>query len=120
MRHRRLLRPCRKRHCRRASEQSYVFGSVDFQGEARIGTFLNDFQEIVASEQGVNISPKDVNKMRLDCIGDTITLYVNGDLAVTTPVESAAEGAVGFAAGGATDGLTDIRFDNFIVYPGDR
>lgn len=103
--------------CRRAGEQEYVFGSIDFQGEARIGTFLGDMQEIVASEVGFDISPSGVNSLRLDCVGSTISLYVNGELAVTTPVETVAEGSVGFAAGGATEGQTDIRFDNFVVYP---
>lgn len=105
--------------CRYAAERNYVFGSIDFQGEAQIGTRLDDMQEIVANAQDVEITPHDMNTMRLDCIGDTISLYINGDLVVSSPVEAEAEGAVGFAAGGATDGPTDIRFDNFIVYPGD-
>lgn len=105
--------------CRRASEKNYVFGAVNFKGEARIGTYLDDFQVIEADEQGAEVSSKDVNTMRLDCIGDTITLYVNGDLAAKVTLESPTEGTVGFAAGGATEGQTDIRFDNFVVYPGE-
>jgi hypothetical protein len=56
------------------------------------------------------------NHIRFDCIGSTLTLYVNGaQVDQQTDAEYTA-GNVGLIAGTFTDVGTDILFDNFFVY----
>lgn len=102
--------------CRRAAERQYIFGDVDFEGEARIGLVTGDLQEILADEEGIAGLQEGVNHLRLDCMGNAISLYANGNLVASMEVDGPAQGAVGFASGGAGAGQTDFRFDNFIVY----
>jgi len=55
------------------------------------------------------------NHIRLDCVGNTLTLYVNGEMVATATDSSYAHGDVGLYAGTfATPGI-DILFDNFKV-----
>ena len=102
--------------CRRAAERQYIFGDVDFEGEARIGLVTGDLQEILADEEGIAGLQEGVNHLRLDCMGNAISLYANGNLVASMEVDGPEQGAVGFASGGAGAGQTDFRFDNFIVY----
>ena len=56
------------------------------------------------------------NHIRADCIGDTLTLYVNGQQVST--VQDAAftsGGDVGIFAGTYDTPGADIHFDNFVV-----
>lgn len=102
--------------CRRAAERQYIFGDVDFEGEARIGLVTGDLQEILADEEGIAGLQEGVNHLRLDCTGNAISLYANGNLVASMEVDGPEQGAVGFASGGAGAGQTDFRFDNFVVY----
>jgi hypothetical protein len=102
--------------CRRADQRQYIFGDVDFEGKARIGLVSDDMQEILADEEGIAGLREGVNRLRMDCIGNIISLYANGNLVASAEVNGPSEGAVGFAAGGIGSGQTDFRFDNFVVY----
>lgn len=55
------------------------------------------------------------NQIRLDCVGDQLSLYVNGQLLETEMDSSYTEGNVGLIAGTYDDPGTDILFDNFTV-----
>jgi hypothetical protein len=102
--------------CRRADAQNYVFADVDAEGQARVGVRTPDLQEILADETGVpGLHPGTV-RLRLDCIGNTASLFVDGVLAASAEVEGPDEGGVGFSAGGSGAGKSDFRFDNFAVY----
>ena len=56
-----------------------------------------------------------INSIRLDCIGQTLTLYVNGELVGETMNSSISSGDVGLYAGTFSVAGTDILFDNFVV-----
>ncbi len=56
-----------------------------------------------------------MNSIRLDCIGSTLSLYVNGELVDETVDETFASGDVGLYAGTFSIPGTDILFDNFVV-----
>jgi hypothetical protein len=56
------------------------------------------------------------NHIRFDCIGSTLSLYVNGNLIDQQTDNSYAEGNVGLIAGTYSQTGVDILFDNFIVY----
>lgn len=102
--------------CRRADASHYVFGDIDFNGIARIGISSVDLFDILGYEEGTASLQEGTNHLRLDCIGSTASLYVNGNLAVRAAVDGPSQGAVGFSAGRSTEGQTDFRFDNFTVY----
>ena len=57
----------------------------------------------------------DWNRLRVDCIGDHLAFYVNGVLGVERDIDVLAQGEIGLGAGGASDGFTEVRFDNLTV-----
>ncbi len=56
------------------------------------------------------------NHVRFDCVGSTLTLYVNNTQVDQQIDADYSTGNVGLLAGSFTAGGTDILFDNFIVY----
>jgi hypothetical protein len=56
------------------------------------------------------------NHIRFDCIGPTLTLFVNGTQVDQQTDSEYTTGNVGLVAGSFTTAGTDILFDNFIVY----
>lgn len=57
-----------------------------------------------------------LNRIRADCIGDTLSLYVNGQKLIEVNDAEFASGDVGLIAGTYQTAGTDIRFDHFVVY----
>lgn len=55
------------------------------------------------------------NRIRADCIGTTLTLYVNGQQLTSIDDASYAKGDVGLIAGTFDEPGADIKFDNFVV-----
>ncbi len=102
--------------CRRANPNHYVLGDIDANGIARLGTFADDLFDILGYEEGTAGLQEGTNRLRLDCIGNMASLYVNGNLVVSAEVDGPSQGSVGFAAGRSGAGQSDFRFDNFIVY----
>ncbi len=63
-----------------------------------------------AVQQGDN-----TNHLRADCVGDTLSIYANGQLLQTITDAEFADGDVGLIGGTFDDAGTDILFDNFVV-----
>jgi hypothetical protein len=55
------------------------------------------------------------NHIRADCVGDTLTLYVNGEKLAEAKDSDFTSGDVGLMAGTFDQVGVDIRFDNFVV-----
>jgi hypothetical protein len=55
------------------------------------------------------------NRITADCIGNTLTLYVNDTQLLSVQDTSLSSGDVGLIAGTFDTPGTDIHFDNFIV-----
>lgn len=55
------------------------------------------------------------NRLRADCIGNTLTLYVNDQQVLTATDTTFTSGDVGLIAGTFDEVGTDVLFDNFIV-----
>jgi hypothetical protein len=55
------------------------------------------------------------NHIRVDCVGSTISLYINGTLAESVTDSDIASGDVGLIAGTYDEPNVDIAFDNFVV-----
>lgn len=56
------------------------------------------------------------NHIKLDCVGSTITFYINGTQANSFTVTELTSGDVGLIAGTYDEPDTEITFDNFVVY----
>ena len=61
------------------------------------------------------IQPTSTNHIRADCIGSSLTLYVNGTQVATATDSEYTGGDIGLLAGTFNSPGTDIHFDNFIV-----
>ena len=55
------------------------------------------------------------NTIRADCVGSTLSLYVNGQKLDEVQDTEFASGDVGLIAGSFDTPGTDIHFDNFVV-----
>jgi hypothetical protein len=55
------------------------------------------------------------NKLRGECVGDRLALYVNGELAIESFDADISAGDVGLIAGTFEQPLTEVSFDNFLV-----
>jgi hypothetical protein len=69
-----------------------------------------DVQTSEAIKQGAAL-----NHLRADCIGDSLTLYINGQKVANVTDSTLTKGDVGLIAGTYSKPGTDILFDNFVV-----
>ena len=74
-------------------------------------TVVTDWVEVPSINKG-----QASNHLRAECIGDRISLYVNGVLAVETYLSDIPTGDVGLMAGTFEIPNMEVWFDNFIVY----
>jgi hypothetical protein len=102
--------------CRYQDGDNYVFADVDFDGNLRIGRVLADEQEIMQDIEDFTGLQEGNNRLRLDCNGNLIEFYVNGELVASAEIGEPASGGVGLYAGGSGQGQNEFFFDNFIVY----
>jgi hypothetical protein len=57
-----------------------------------------------------------INRVRADCIGNLLILYVNGILVGSAVDADFTSGDVGILAGTFDQPGVDVYFDNFVVY----
>lgn len=72
--------------------------------------FITDWVEVSAINTG-NAG----NNLRAECIGDTLTLYVNGTEAISVVDSDISTGDAGLMAGTFEQPSTEVLFDNFVV-----
>jgi hypothetical protein len=91
-----------------SSDGYFGIGKVEDENYQLIG--MEALQPTEAIEQGSAI-----NHIRADCVGDMLTLYINGQMVGQVQEADFKTGDVGLIAGTYGTPGTDIRFDNFIV-----
>ena len=105
--------------CRYQDVQDYYFFIISSDGYFGIGKLSGGLRSLLgqammaytpAITQGVAI-----NHLRADCIGEILTLYVNGQPVGMAQDADLADGDVGLLAGTFDQPGTDAVFDNFIV-----
>ena len=96
----------------------YVF-NISSDGFAVIGKVTKGKTEYISSE---SMEPSDAvkqgnesNHLRADCIGDTLTLYINNQKVATATDASFTSGDIGLMAGTFDIPSAEIHFDNFVV-----
>jgi len=105
--------------CRFEDERNFYAGQVSSDGYAGILKVRNGEYQLIGIEEMIPVAAilggEAVNEVRLECIQDTLTLYVNGEIADTQTDETFISGEVGMIAGTISgyDGV--FQFDNFIA-----
>jgi hypothetical protein len=106
--------------CRYVSSTQYYYGVISSDGYFGIIKSTNDSSNILGRN---NLEYSDwinqgssTNHIRFDCVGDVLSLYVNGQLVDQQTDTDYSSGNVGLIAGTYDTPGTDILFDNFSVY----
>jgi len=107
--------------CRYKDEENFYLIGITTDGyygitkivageDTLLGSDVLEFSSVIKTGAG------ETNRLRVDCIGDRLSLYVNGEIVAEVTDGDLASGDVGLASGTYDDPGTDMRFDNFVVY----
>jgi len=105
--------------CRYVDIDNFYFGLISSDGYAAIGKVKDGEQVGLSSDgmdpvEGINLGTA-TNRIRLDCVGEALTLFVNGTQIASVTDPDFTAGDVGPMAGTYDLAGTDIHFDNFVV-----
>ncbi len=105
--------------CRFVDNDNFYFLVVSSDGYQAIGKYqAGQFSYLSAEqmEQTSGINPGTaVNHIRADCVGSTLTLYVNGQQVSSVTDGSFPIGEVGLIVGTFDEPNVGVLFDNFVV-----
>lgn len=94
----------------------FIISSDGFYGIFKIKDGLHEVIQMDLMEYSSVINQgNNTNHIRADCIGDHLSLYVNGQLLTQSRDSDFSSGDVGLIAGTFDTPGTDILFDNFVV-----
>jgi pectate lyase len=105
--------------CRYQDTSNYYFAEIASDGYYGIGKVVAGTQNALTDgfpatdlvKSGVGTT----NHMRVDCVGNTITLYINGTQAASVTDSEFSSGDVGLIAGTYDTPGVEVAFDNFVV-----
>jgi hypothetical protein len=104
--------------CRQFDEGEHrgvYFADVDGEGEARLGLYADGDQKILSSIERPGLWREGANSLRLDCIGNDLRFFVDGDEVLSARDGRFDHGVVGVSAGGAGSGVTRVSFDDAVI-----
>jgi hypothetical protein len=105
--------------CRYQDTENFYALLVSSDGYASINKVEGGTQELLGSDNWIQADAVNqgnaTNRVRADCIGNTLTLYANGQLVHSATDSSFTTGDVGLIAGTFSESGTDVLFDNFVV-----
>jgi len=105
--------------CRYQDTENFYFAVISSDGFAGIVKAEAGEQTPISSEALEPASAvregNTTNTIRFDCVGDSLTLLVNGTQVATATDAEWAAGDVGLLAGTFDVPGTDVHFDNFVV-----
>lgn len=101
------------------SAPSYYYFLISSDGYAVIGSVISGESSYISAEQ---MMPNDAikqglatNRLRADCVGSTLTFYVNGQQVASATDSALTSGDVGLMAGTFDIPSAEFSFDNFVV-----
>jgi hypothetical protein len=97
---------------------NYYFFIISNDGYYVIGKFIGGLTLLLGqTEMQVSeaIQPGKMNHLRADCIGNTLTFYINFKEVASATDKDLTTGDVGVLAGAFTQPGVDVLFDNFVV-----
>jgi hypothetical protein len=105
--------------CRYQGLDSFYFFIISSDGYYGIAKVVDGEQELIGMD---NMEYSDAinqgsasNLLRVDCLGNQFTLYVNGEKVADASDSQYPSGDVGLIAGTFDIAGTDVHFDNFVV-----
>jgi pectate lyase len=108
--------------CRYQDVDNFYYFYISSDGYIGIGIDKAGTKTIISSSDGNLTSDSSINQgaatnhLRADCVGNTLTLFVNGTQVATATDSTFTGGDVGLVARTYGVGGTDIIFHNFFVY----
>jgi hypothetical protein len=106
--------------CRSSNSEDFYFFAISSDGYCALGKIKNSKttllgQEMMAYNSDI-IQGDGPNHLRFDCIGETLTGYVNGRVVASSKDGDFSSGDVGLVAGALDTPGVAVVFDNFVVY----
>jgi hypothetical protein len=106
--------------CRSNQAKEFYFFAISSDGYYVLGKIMNGRttllgQEMMAYSASI-LQGDNNNHLRLDCIGETLSGYVNGQLVASSTDADLALGEAGLVAGTLDAPGVEVVFDNFVVY----
>jgi hypothetical protein len=105
--------------CRQEDSENYYALVVASDGSYGIARDLEgeiEFLQQGTAPSGVIQGGESVNRLRIACNGNTLTLYANGQKLAEVQDNSFDSGDVGLVAGTQDQGGMEAWFDNFVIY----
>ena len=106
--------------CRYTDVDKFYYGVISSDGYYSIMKMTSDGGKPIGNENMLQsdkiILGASSNHIRFDCVGSTLTLYVNGTQIDQQTDADYIAGNVGMIAGTFTTAGTDILFDNYFIY----
>lgn len=103
--------------CRYEDADNFIFFALSNDGFMGIGQYVNGERSLLTDESLLpfdGIRPGDnINLIEARCVGEHLTLLINGQKAAETSVDVVTPGDVGLLVGTYSKGGVEIRFDNF-------
>jgi hypothetical protein len=96
----------------------YYFFIISSDGFYAIGKFIGGNTILLGQNEMQSsefIISNSVNHLRADCIGNTLTFYVNFNQIASVQDSDFASGDVGVLAGSFSESGVDVSFDHFVV-----
>ena len=97
---------------------NYYFFIISNDGYYVIGKFIGGLTLLLGQNEmqlSDTIQAGKMNHLRADCVGNTLTFYINFKEVASATDKDLANGDVGVLAGAFTQPGVDVLFDNFVV-----
>lgn len=102
--------------CRYEDVENFYMFEISSDGYAWIGKlFDGEFEDLEVIESNEIEIGKATNSLRVECVGNRLSLFINGSLEIEVFDSDLTEGDVGLIAETFTSDTTEILFDNFVV-----
>jgi hypothetical protein len=106
--------------CRLKDDKNFYFFAISADGFYGIGKMKDGMTSLLTGDQmqkhDAILTGTQINRVRADCIGNLLILYVNGILVGSAVDADFTSGDVGILAGTFDQPGVDVYFDNFVVY----
>ena len=97
---------------------NYYFFLISNDGYYGMGKFINGQATLLGQEnmqQSAFINKDGINHLRADCVGNTLTFYINNNQVATVQDGDLTHGNVGLLAGTFSQPGVDVLFDHYMV-----
>lgn len=97
---------------------NYYFFIISNDGYYAVGKFINGQTTLLGQSEmqpSALIEPNMISHLRADCVGNTLTFYLNFNQVATVQDADLPAGDIGVVAGTFSQPGADVSFDNFVV-----